>query len=159
PFVAEHLTTLVYQIVCEPAPPAHRLNPTLGSKIEAVLQKGLSKTPADRFPGCAAFVDALEAACAATTGWRSLARGGSLNLPTMAETRAQAAAPAPARIDPPPPASSPAPAPRDLPPPRPREEAEPKSRAVPILIALVAGCVIGVAVYFVRQPIDPKATP
>src|SRR6266550_8451764 len=43
PFVAEHLTTLIYQIVCEPPPPAQRLNPTLGPRIEAVLQKGLSK--------------------------------------------------------------------------------------------------------------------
>src|SRR5260370_38404877 len=34
PFVAEHLTTLVYQIVCEAPPPAQRLNPTLGPKVE-----------------------------------------------------------------------------------------------------------------------------
>jgi len=30
PFVAEHLTTLVYQIVCEPPPPAHRLENARG---------------------------------------------------------------------------------------------------------------------------------
>src|SRR5580692_9002127 len=83
PFVAEHLTTLVYQIVCEAPPPAQRLNPTLGPEIEIVLQKGLAKQPGARYPNCTALVEALEAACAGTPGWTSLGRGASLNLPTM----------------------------------------------------------------------------
>src|SRR6266849_144275 len=87
PFVAEHLTTLVYQIVCEPPPPAHRLNPTLGPAIEAVLKKGLSKLPEERYPTCTALVDALESACAVTPGWKGLGRGGSHNFPTMADTQ------------------------------------------------------------------------
>src|SRR5439155_3008584 len=58
PFVAEHLTTLVYQIVCEPPPPAHRLNPTLGPSIEAVLQTALSKLPETHYPTCTAHVAA-----------------------------------------------------------------------------------------------------
>src|SRR5258705_223445 len=66
PFVAEHLTTLVYQIVCEPPPPAQRLNPTLGPRVEEVLQKGLSKLPEQRYTTCSALVDALESACAST---------------------------------------------------------------------------------------------
>src|SRR6266436_3549258 len=78
PFVAEHLTTLVFQIVCEPPPQANRLNPTLGPRVEEVLQKGLSKLPEQRYPTCSALVDALESACASTPGWKSLARGGSL---------------------------------------------------------------------------------
>src|SRR6266849_8131410 len=97
PFVAEQLTTLVYQIVCEPPPPAQRLNPTLGPRIEAVLQKGLSKQPEQRYETCSALVEALGAACAATPGWKSLPRGASLTLPTMGE---MPAAPAP-KIEPP----------------------------------------------------------
>src|SRR5580704_10437974 len=96
PFVAEHLTTLIYQIVCEAPPPAQRMNPTLGPRIETVLQRSLSKQKEARFPNCAAFVEALEAACAATPGWRNLGRGASLNLPTLVmET------PAPPPPDPP----------------------------------------------------------
>jgi hypothetical protein len=45
PFVAEHLTTLIYQIVCEPPPPA-ALEPILGIKGRAALQKGLSSSRA-----------------------------------------------------------------------------------------------------------------
>jgi serine/threonine-protein kinase len=157
PFVAEHLTTLVYQIVCEPPPPARRLNPTLGTQIEAVLQKGLSKLPDERYKTCTAMVDALEAACAASPGWKSLARGGSMNFPTMAETKSQP--PPPPRVEPPPPPPPPATPTRDLPSPGLREEVEKKSRAVPILIALLVGCAIGVAAYFIRQPIDSGINP
>jgi serine/threonine protein kinase len=149
PFVAEHLTTLVYQIVCEPPPPARRLNPTLGAQIDGVLQKGLSKEPDQRYRNCAALVEALEAACAAIPGWKSLARGGSLNLPTMAESPP---APPP-RVDPPvtPPV-------RDLPPPRVREEPEKtKSRAVPILVTLLVGCGAAAGIYFLQQPLVPEA--
>ncbi len=70
PFVAEHLTTLVYQIVCEAPPPAQRLNPTLGGQIEAHLRRALSKQKEARFPSCTAMVDALEAGFAATPNWR-----------------------------------------------------------------------------------------
>src|SRR5260370_36697101 len=88
PFVAEHLTTLIFQIVCEPPPPANRLNPTLGPQIEAVLQKGLSKQPEERHSNCTALVAALETACAATASWNSLPRGRSRNLPAIAEAPA-----------------------------------------------------------------------
>src|SRR5436189_251420 len=84
PFVAEHLTTLVFLIVFEQPPPAHRLNPTLGPAIEAVLKKGLSKLPEERYPTCTALVDALESACAASPGWQGLGRGGSHDFPTVA---------------------------------------------------------------------------
>ena len=155
PFVAEQLTTLVYQIVCELPPPAQRLNPTLGAQIETVLQKGLSKQPEQRYETCSAFVDALEAACAATPGWKSLARGASLNLPTMGE---MPAAPAP-KVEPPATAEVPAPTVRTLPLPRVRlEQVNKKSRAVPILMTLVVLAATGAAVYYASQPIGPVAS-
>src|SRR5947209_17718067 len=123
PFVAEHLTTLIFQIVCEPPPPANRLNPTLGPQIEAVLQKGLSKQPEERHSNCTALVAALETACAANAAWKSLARGGRLNLPTMAEASS------------PPPKVVPAPAPplHNLPPPRlPVEPERKRTLAIPV---------------------------
>jgi serine/threonine protein kinase len=154
PFVAEHLTTLVYQIVCEPPPPARRLNPTLGPSIEAVLQKGLSKQPDQRYPTCAALVEALEAACAGSPGWKSLGRGGGLNFPTMAEPEA----PPPTKAEPEP--VSPAPVPRNLPPPRARVEPEKsKSRALPMVALLLICGVLIAAIYYVRQPTTPEPPP
>jgi hypothetical protein len=120
------------------------LNPTLGSKIEAVLQKGLSKQPEARYPTCAALVAALEEACASSPGWKSLARGASLNLPTMAEQQ-------------PPPNTTPEPAPippppiRTLPAPRLRQEPESKSRVLSIFLTLLVGGALAVGVYFGRQ--------
>src|SRR5262249_22114793 len=152
PFVAEHLTTLVYQIVCEPPPPAHRLNPTLGPAIEAVLKKGLSKLPEERYPTCTALVDALESACAATPGWKGLGRGGSHNFPTMADTQSAQPKVQPAPVPPP--------VAHNLPAPRAREEPETrKSRAVPILVTLLVGFAIAAVVYYVRQPIGPVDPP
>ena len=146
PFVAEHLTTLIYQIVCEAPPPAQRLNPTLGPKVEVVLQKALSKQPGARYPNCSALVDALEAACASTPSWTSLGRGASLNLPTMAEN----AAPPPPKVEPPPA--------RELPPPRPRDpelSLDKKSRSVPFMITLTLLGAAAVGVYYARDSIFP----
>src|ERR1700736_4938118 len=148
PFVADHLTTLVYQIVCEAPPPAQRLNPSLGPKIELVLQQGLSKQPNARYPTCTALVEALDAACAATPSWKSLARGASLNLETMAEA------------PPVPPAKVEAPPTRNLPSPVPRvEEPEKKSRmaSFAIMLALLAAAAIGV--FFARQSFFSEAAP
>jgi serine/threonine-protein kinase len=147
PFIAEHLTTLIYQIVCEPPPPAQRLNPTLGPKVEAVLQKGLSKQPGARYPNCTALVDALEASCAATPSWTSLGRGAGLNLPTMAEADVP---PAP-KVEPPPVHNLPPPRPRD-----PEPAPEKTSRSVPLMIALALLGAAAVGVYFARDSIFPE---
>lgn len=87
PFTGEQLTTVVYKIVAEEPAPAHRLNSTLNQQITNVLRRALAKKPDARYPNCQKFVDALEAACAATKGWKPLPRGGSLNLPTAVEAR------------------------------------------------------------------------
>ena len=89
PFPGEHLTTVVYKIVAEEPISSHRINPSLGPHIDAVLRKALAKKPEARYANCASFVKALETACANTKGWRSLARGSSPDLPTMLESRAE----------------------------------------------------------------------
>jgi serine/threonine-protein kinase len=84
PFTGEQLTTVVYKIVAEEPPAAQRLNASLSAQIEGVLRKALAKKPDGRYRTCQEFIDALEAACAATRGWKPLARGGGLNEPTFA---------------------------------------------------------------------------
>src|SRR5260370_12702902 len=79
PFVADHLTTLGYQIVCEAPPPSQRLNPSLGPKIKAVLPQGPPKQPNPPYPTCTALVKALDPPRPATPARKSLARGASLN--------------------------------------------------------------------------------
>src|SRR4051794_21059451 len=86
PYTGEHLTTVVYKIVTEEPAAPHRINPSLSGPIETVLRKALAKKPDARFRGCQEFIEALEKACAATKGWKLLARGGSLNEPTLADT-------------------------------------------------------------------------
>jgi serine/threonine protein kinase len=85
PYTGEHLTTVVYKIVAEEPPPPRRINASLGAGIETVLRKGLSKKPDARYDSCSAFIDALEQACAASKGWQSLPRGGSLSAPTVSD--------------------------------------------------------------------------
>jgi serine/threonine-protein kinase len=86
PFAGEHLTTVVYKIVAEEPAAPRRLNPTLGGAIESVLRRSLSKKPDARYPTCQEFAGALEKACAASKGWKTMPRGGSLNEPTMADS-------------------------------------------------------------------------
>ena len=85
PYTGEHLTTVVYKIVAEEPVSPHRLNPTLTGAIENVLRKGLAKKAEGRYRICQEFIQALERACAASRGWRSLPRGGTFNEPTVAE--------------------------------------------------------------------------
>jgi predicted Ser/Thr protein kinase len=88
PYTGEHLTTVVYKIVTEEPPAPHRLNPSLSGPIDTVLRKALAKKPDARFKNCQEFIDSLEKACAATKGWKLMARGGSLNEPTIADVPA-----------------------------------------------------------------------
>ena len=86
PFPGEHLTTVVYKIVAEEPISPERINPTLGPAIDEVLRKGLAKDPSERYPSCGEFVQALESACKATSGWRSLGRKENSTLPTVMGT-------------------------------------------------------------------------
>ncbi len=60
PFQGDTLATLVHQIVYEERPSARPLRPNLPEAADAVLKRGLSRDAGDRYPSCAAFVEALE---------------------------------------------------------------------------------------------------
>jgi len=85
PYTGEHLTTVVYKIVAEEPPAPRRLNVTLTSDIENVLRKGMAKRPEGRYATCQELSIALETACSASPGWKTMARGGSLSGPTLVE--------------------------------------------------------------------------
>ncbi len=88
PFQGEHLSTVVYKIVAEQPPDAHRINGTLTPQIHDVLLRGLSKKPEERYPTCSNFVGALEMACAESRGWKTLTPAGAASMTTMGVERA-----------------------------------------------------------------------
>ncbi|MCX6587466.1 MAG: serine/threonine protein kinase [Acidobacteria bacterium] len=94
PFVADTLPTLLFKLVSEPAVSAVRLNPSLNPSIDAVLQKALSKDPAQRWDSCSAFITALEQQCGRHPGWAPQTRGQAHNAAT-AVVPASPVAPAP----------------------------------------------------------------
>jgi serine/threonine-protein kinase len=53
------ITTLAYKIVNEAPPPPCTRNAALPRAVDAVLAKGLAKTPSERFTNCCEFVSAL----------------------------------------------------------------------------------------------------
>ena len=93
PYTGEHLTTVVYKIVAEEPVQPRRLNMTLTSDIENVLRKAMSKNPESRYTNCQEFSMALETACAASPGWKTMARGGGLSGPTLVEAKPGVALP------------------------------------------------------------------
>src|SRR5689334_18651236 len=60
PFEAEHFAAQARAHVEDPPPPASSRSSTLSPAVDAALEKGLAKDPADRWPSSAALVDALE---------------------------------------------------------------------------------------------------
>jgi len=97
PHTGEQLTTVVYKIVAEAPISPRRLNATLSPSIEAVLLKGLAKKPEARYATCQEMVGGLEKACAASLGWKPMARGGASNEPTAMVGPAQGPKMPPAR--------------------------------------------------------------
>ncbi len=59
PFEAPSLAPLTHMIVYGERPSARAANPALTAAADAVLRKGLSKLPADRYRNCVEFVAAL----------------------------------------------------------------------------------------------------
>src|SRR4029077_18152824 len=64
PFWGDDLTAVLYQVVHEPPVPASQRAPWLGTSVDAVLSRGLSKSSADRYPDILAFATALREAVA-----------------------------------------------------------------------------------------------
>ena len=85
PYTGEQLTTVVYKIVAEDPVAPNRLNPSVAGPIEAALRKAMAKRPEGRYANCQEFAEALEKACTASPGWKTMPRGGSLREPTVAD--------------------------------------------------------------------------
>jgi serine/threonine protein kinase len=83
PFIADYLPSLLYKICREDFVPPQRLNTTLAPAVDGVFKRALAKEAKDRYPTCAECVDDLERACNMRTDWVPLARGTSLNMPTV----------------------------------------------------------------------------
>lgn len=64
PFTARHFAAQARQHIEEPPPPASPRNPRLPRAVDAVLAKGMSKRPEDRFASAGELVAALDAALA-----------------------------------------------------------------------------------------------
>lgn len=60
PFDGRGASELMYQVLNEPPRRATLLNPRLPVELDAVLYRGLAKSPADRFQDAQAFIAALE---------------------------------------------------------------------------------------------------
>ncbi len=103
PFTGESMPTILFKIVREAPAPPQSINPSLGWAIETVLKRALAKNPEERYKSCADFVRALENACNSSKGWKPLAPGAALSLPTVRDAAPIAvpkAKPAPAPVRP-----------------------------------------------------------
>ena len=76
PFRAEHPSAILYKIVHEVPDPPVRANPGLPPGVDAVLLRGLSKKPDDRYPTCTELVDDLRRAFYGATGALPLRSAG-----------------------------------------------------------------------------------
>ncbi len=80
PFPAPMLVTLIRQILTETPVPASRLRPELPPALDAVLQRGMAKNPADRYRDCTQFAEAVVAAFRPDQGqtlWKTLWNSGT----------------------------------------------------------------------------------
>jgi serine/threonine protein kinase len=62
PFQADSMATVAHLIVYGPRPSAHAANPSVPPGVDQVLERALSRLPAERFPNCTEFTSALEKA-------------------------------------------------------------------------------------------------
>ncbi len=79
-------------------PPPSRLSVTAPAALDAVVARAMAKRPADRYPGAAAFADALRAALSGAGSGAGQAEGS--NDATMVASPRSVAAPAAAKLGP-----------------------------------------------------------
>ncbi len=96
PFHAETPAAVMLAQMRTPLPPPKTVNPDLSLAVEKALIRVLAKDPAERFPSCEAFVDALQAEPAAVAN--TVAKTVAQPLPVPVSPVGQAQLSAPRRI-------------------------------------------------------------
>ena len=86
PFTAEHFAAQARLHVEEPVPRASGRDPSIPRAVDAVLARGMSKRPEDRWPTSAAFVDTLDLALTERAG-RRIRRGTAASAAAAARLR------------------------------------------------------------------------
>ena len=159
PFRADSPLAVLHQHVAVPPPPASSIIAAIPREADAVLSKALAKKPADRFPTCAAFVEALAAALGVPllpvsgapasapvtrpTVVGTLRPADESGAPTVISAErhdAKSRLAAPASVPPPPP--SPAPAPAATPSPAPPTAAAAPRKTSGTRVLLIAAVVL-----------------
>jgi len=177
PFRADSPLAVLHQHVSVPPPPASSIIAAIPREADAVLSKALAKKPDERFPSCAAFVEALAAALGVPLVSISGAPGSApATRPTVAgaprpaeesgaatvisadRVDAKSRLAAPASVPPAPPAPAPAPAEVAPPPALPVAVAPPRrtSGTRILLIAAVVLVGLGLAAVVVLRLRAPK---
>ena len=62
PFSGGSFASVMHRIVSGPRPAAHTANPMLPAGVDEVLQRAMAQAPEQRYPTCAEFIQALDAA-------------------------------------------------------------------------------------------------
>jgi len=65
PFEGDNATTMMYRIIHRQPTPPRELNGSLPEAVDAVLLRAIAKDPAERYPSCSAFAEALARALGA----------------------------------------------------------------------------------------------
>lgn len=63
-FKAENEAATLSRVIAEPVPELSQIAPMVSAEVSGVVMRALDRDPDKRFPSCAAFADALEAAAA-----------------------------------------------------------------------------------------------
>lgn len=61
PFPGSNITTIMYKVINEDPPPPTTIRPNLPPLVNSIIQKGMAKSPEDRFQSAAEYVKALNA--------------------------------------------------------------------------------------------------
>ncbi len=66
PFTGESITTVIFKIVSEAPVPPKEINPSVGTKMNAVVMRALAKEAAERYQSCREFAEAMQLAAQQT---------------------------------------------------------------------------------------------